>query len=322
MARNVLVLKNFESPKEAGVYYRLICLTGSNKGEAYILMGNRIVIGRSEKADIRLSDTKASREHAEITRVGSEWIATDLGSQNGISINDKKITQQALKESDKLIVGQSVFKFAKVEVTSKNRVIKEAGDEEGDGSNDKKSMIPFIVLILIFVSLFLFDDFQGPAQKPVSKPIGPSIEDVSNDYAKALKKRQANEDKVAKSKLNTIYQRGLREYREGNYFRAIHEFNLALIISPGDAQAEFYLRKTKEDLDRSIASFNERAQRDENSLKYQSAIVSYCSIVRLLYSVPEDPRHKNAEKKIKDLETKLGMESGETNCLKKQRTNQ
>ena len=115
--------------------------------------------------------------------------------------------------------------------------------------------------------------------------------------------------------------RGLREYREGNYFRAIHEFNLALIIAPQDSQAEFYLRKAKEELDNAITSEVQKAQRDESSLKYKSAIVSYCSIIRLLYSAPDDSRYKNAEKKIKDLEVKQGLEEGETSCLKKQRTN-
>ena len=110
MPKNVLVLKHFESPKEAGVYFRLVCLTGGNKGESYVLLGNRIVIGRSEKADIRLNDTKASREHAEVTKVGNDWVATDLGSQNGIVVNDKKITQKALTEGDKLIdIGLFVF---------------------------------------------------------------------------------------------------------------------------------------------------------------------------------------------------------------------
>ncbi len=320
MAKNVLVLKHFESPKEAGVYYRLVCLTGGNKGESYVLMGNRIVIGRSEKADIRLTDSKASREHAEVTKVGLGWVATDLGSQNGIILNDKKITQQPLNEGDKLIVGQTVFKFAKVEVSTKNKVIKESSESSGTPKN--KSALPFIILLIIFGAVFLFDDDPKPTAAPNASATKKGFQDVSNEYVTVLKKKQASEDRQSKERLNTIYQRGLREYREGNYFRAIHEFNLALIISPGDSQAEYYLRKTKEDLDGSIESYTAAAQRDEDSLKFQSAVVSYCSIIRLLYSVPDDPRHKNAEKQIKELELRLGMEPGETDCLKKQRTNQ
>jgi pSer/pThr/pTyr-binding forkhead associated (FHA) protein len=318
MARNVLLLKHFESPKEAGVYYRLVCLTGGNKGESYILLGNRIVIGRGEKADIKLKDAKTSREHAEITKVGDTWIATDLGSQNGVVINDKKITQESLAEGDKLIIGQTVFKFAKVEVTSKTKVIKEE-DEESEAK--KKGFLPFIVILVIIAVVFLFD--SSPPKKPVEKanPLR-NLQDVNNEYIAAVQKRQANENKQIKEKLNVIYQRGLRELRERNYYRAIHEFNLGLIIAPGDAQAEYYLRKTKEELDREIEGYTAKAQRDEVSLKYKSSIISYCSIIRLLYSVPADPRHINAVRQIKELEAKLGLETGETDCIKKQRTSQ
>lgn len=314
MAKNVLVLKHFESPKEAGVYYRLVCLTGGNKGESYVLMGNRIVIGRSDKADIRLNDTKASREHAEVTKVGDSWYATDLGSQNGVVVNDKKITQQPLVEGDKLIVGQTVFKFAKVEVASKGKVIKE--DTEETGPN--KSFIPFLILVLIFAGLFLFDDTEKK-QVTEGRSNVRTYQDANNEFVTAIQKRQANENKQVKEKLNVIYQRGLRELRERNYYRAIHEFNLALIIAPGDSQAEYYLRKTKEELDKEIEGFTAKAQRDEESLKFQSSIVSYCSIIRLLYTVPDDPRHKNAIRQINELESELGFETGETDCLKKQR---
>jgi pSer/pThr/pTyr-binding forkhead associated (FHA) protein len=316
MAKNVLVLKHFESPKEAGVYYRLVCLTGGNKGESYVLIGNRIVIGRSEKADIRLLDTKASREHAEVTKVGNGWFATDLGSQNGVVVNDRKITQQALAEGDKLIVGSTVFKFARVEVTSKTKVLKEETSEETTGN---KSFVPFLILIAIFASLFLFDSEKKGATE-VRKREDPVFQDVNDELATAIQKRHATENKQIKEKLTVIYQRGLRELRERNYYRAIHEFNLALIIAPSDAQAEYYLRKSKEELDKEIESYTVKAQRDESSLKFKSSIISYCSIVRLLYSVPEDPRHKNAVMQIKDLESKLGLEAGETDCLKKQRT--
>lgn len=321
MAKNVLVLKNFDQPKEAGNYFKLVCLTGPNKGDSYYLVGTRLVVGRSEKADIRINDTKTSREHAEFTKVGNDWVVTDLGSQNGVVVNDVKVVQHKIKLGDRIIIGQTVLKFSKQDVQGKPKLVKgEETEEETENSNRKKTMVPVLILAVVFLAMFLFDDEKPAGQEGPAKKVLP-YQDVTNEYVQALQKRQANEDKQVKERLNTIYQRGLREFREGNYFRAIHEFNLALIIAPGDAQAEYYLRKTKEELDRSIENFIAKAQRDEESLKYQSAIVSYCAIIRLLYTVPDDSRYKNAEKQIRDLELKLGMESGETHCLKKQPTN-
>lgn len=323
MAKNVLVLKHFETPKEVGTYYRLVCLTGTAKGESYILSGNRIVIGRGDKTDIKLNDTKASREHVEITRVGGQWIATDLGSQNGIVVNEKKVTQAQLNEGDKIIIGQTVLKFAKVEVSAKNKSNKENSVESDLSGAGKKSLVPLIAIAGVAIYLFLSGEESSNPQTQKSKNnSGSSYQDVSSDYLAQLQKRQANEDKAVKEKLNAIYQRGLREFREGNYFRAIAEFNLALMISPGDPYAEFHLRKTKEKLDKSIEELTIRAQRDEGALKFNSAIVSYCSIIRLLYTVPEDERYKNAETMIKGLEQKIGLEANETDCLKKPRTDQ
>jgi pSer/pThr/pTyr-binding forkhead associated (FHA) protein len=319
LSKNVQVLKHFESPKEAGVYFRLVCLTGPNKGEAYILKGSRIVIGRSEKADIPLKDTKASREHAEVTRVADNWVVTDLGSQNGIVVNDKKVTQKQLVESDKLIVGQTVFKFARVEVAGKVKVQKDE-DVPEEGGN-KKTFIPFLIIIGFVVALFLIDDEKKADTKKDAKT-NKGFADVTADYDTARKKKQAKEDKAIKEKLAAIYQRGQREEREGNYFRAIHEYNLALIISPGDSHADFYLRKTKERLDQALEEAAAAGQRDEASIKYQNAIMRYCQIIRLLYTVPEDPRYKSAEERIKILEGLLGLDPNETDCLKKPRTDQ
>ncbi len=323
MAKNVLVLKHFESPKEAGVYFRLVCLTGASKGDSYFISGNRIIIGRGEKADIRINDVKASREHAELTKVGKSWVATDLGSQNGIMVNQNKVTQAPLNEGDKLIVGQTVFKFAKVEVGAKAKS-KSASDDEDEpaetGGGQKKTLLPIIGMVIFILWAVLGGDDTPKNSGRKEKVPDANYQDVSSEYLAQLKKRQANEDKAVKERLNVIYQRGLREFREGNYFRAIAEFNLALIISPGDSYAEYHLRKTKERLDKTIEEYTVRAQRDEGALKYQSSVVSYCSIIRLLFTVPEDPRYKNAEKQIKDLESKMGLEPGETNCLKKQRT--
>lgn len=320
MAGNVLVLKNYETPKDSGTYFRLVCLTGSNKGESYLLQGNRVIIGRSEKADIKILDIKASREHVEIKKIGEDWVATDLGSQNGVIVNDKKITQQMLSEGDKIIIGQTVYKFAKIEVASKVKNTKEKNKLKE--KNKSKSLLPILILVLIFLVIFLSDTPTEKDVKPKSVNQVDSFRDINNEFMNAMKKRDAKEIKQLKERLNVIYQRGLRELRERNYYRAIHEFNLALIISPGDSQAEYYLRKTKEELDKEIESYSANAQRDEDSLKFKSAIISYCAITRLLYSVPEDQRYKNAVKQIKELEAKLGLEDGETDCLKKQRTSQ
>lgn len=320
MSKNVLTLKQFEQPPEQGVWWRLMCLTGQTKGEAFVLTGKRVVMGRSDKADIRVLDIKSSREHAEITRVKDDWILTDLGSQNGIMVNDQKISQIKLKEGDRIVIGQTVYKFAKVEVKEpkkkieKNENDSEEVDDQPEGGKKTSALLSLIIVVAIGVMVVSESPSENLGTKVKEKS---EIKDVSDEYLRLIQARKQSEDKNQKIKLNTIFQRGLREYREKNYFRAINEFNLALILNPNDPLADFYLRKTKEDLDKVIAEHFIKGTRDEEGLHYQSALVSYCAVIRLLNEYPSDARYKSAEENIKNLEAKMGTEPGESNCTKK-----
>jgi hypothetical protein len=65
-SKNVRITTELKSPSEVGVFYRLLCMTGPNKGKVYYLTGKRLIIGRGDNADIQIVDTKISREHAEL----------------------------------------------------------------------------------------------------------------------------------------------------------------------------------------------------------------------------------------------------------------
>ncbi len=320
MSKNVVPIKHFETPREEGIHWRLMCLTGSTKGETFLLKSNRVVMGRSEKADIRVMDIKSSREHAEITKVGNDWILTDLGSQNGIVLNDQKVSQSKLKEGDKIIIGQTVYKFTKLEVKNKAPKPQAQVDDDAPPEPEKKrSNSALLILIIAAAILVMVFDSSEKVEAPQKKKENVmAAKDVTDEYLQLIRQKEAQADKALKQKMNTIFQRGLREFREKNYFRAINEFNLALILNPNDPLADFYLRKAKEELDKVIAEEFIKGKRDEEGLRYQNAIVSYCGIIRLLHQYQDDPRYKSAEENIRNLEGKLGYESGETNCLKKQ----
>lgn len=318
-AKNVLVLKHFEAPKKPGVHFRLLCMTGKNKGESYFLTGGRIVIGRSEKADIQVFDTKSSREHAEVTKVGNNFVITDLKSQNGMMVNDNKVTQQTLKDGDKVIIGQTVFRFGKIDVNNAeekptNKQEETFPDETPKEPPKNNSKLKFIFILLALAFVFILMDEPAPTDKQGSK-INIKVNEFNDDYSSDIKKKQLAEDKELKEKLDGIFHRGLREVREGNYFRAINEFNLALILSPNNGRASYYRSKTIQMLDESIQEHFVAAKRAANGLKYRSAANSYCAIIRLLQNTPEDQRYKDAVANIKEIEQNLGLNTGEINCI-------
>lgn len=320
-ARGIKVLKHFEVPKEPGTYGRLICLTGTTKGKAYFITKNRVILGRSENADIQLLDIKSSREHAEVTKAGKEFVVTDLGSQNGVVVNDLKVKQHTLKNGDKIIIGKTVFKFSEVKVLDEKEKEKEVEFQDPTFEPEKKKSFTSILLVVVFAAGFiLLSENEKPVDNRKRIKAKYAGNEINDPFAAALKQKRS-ELKKNKQKLNLYFQRGLREFREGNYFRAITEFEHARQWSPSDPLAKFYLRKTKEALNKTITSYFNKAARDEEAVNYSKAIVSYCSVIRLLYQYPSDERYKNAEEKIKKLEEILGMEEGEVQCLGKKGKN-
>lgn len=324
--KSVITLKHFEAPKKPGAYARFVCLNGEKKGIAYYLNSNRIIFGRSDDADIKVLDIKSSREHAEVVKNAQKFIVTDLGSHNGIIVNDLKVTQHALNDGDKLIIGQTVYKFSIVKVESSEALVENKRTQNNLKSQDKgaaenthvsdakrkRIIIIGVLLIGVFLLFGSEEDAKIPENKRVKKDESINLQNMSMSFKQKNKK-----DKAKQKKMSIYFSRGLREFREGNYFRAMSEFESALSWSPNDSLALFYMRKTKDALNTAVEEIFNKGRRDEDSLKYQSAVVSYCSVIRLLYRYPKDERYLDAEAKIKKLEEKMGLEEGELECIQK-----
>ena len=319
----VKVYKHFQTPKMPGIYYRLICLTGEKKGVAYFLSdGKRIVLGRSEESDIRIFDLKSSREHAEIVQVGEEWIVTDLGSQNGIIVNDLKIKQHVLQEGDKVIIGKTVFKFSKIKVDGKAAVEEdflseqEINEKQEEKQKDKKLSLILGCIIILAVVLLGFDD-TGEKTEEFEKVQVSAPDEFENSFDRAIQNK-IKENQKTEEKLGRYFHRGLREYREGNYFRAYVEFENARQWNPKDPTANFYLRKTKEKQNEIIASYFSKGSRDKDALNYTAASTAYCTIVRLLiHQAPKDERIAQARENLRIIEEKTGADKDSIVCVKK-----
>lgn len=331
----VRITKELKPPEAAGVHVRLLCLTGKNKGTIYYLKGKRIVLGRGERADVQVLDTKSSREHAELILHGEDYVLTDLGSQNGVIVNDLKVTQHSLEDSDKIIIGQTVYKYSRLEVAPPLQLVESEDDEEDDDeedetlaledksgkgskkkkkgakANDKKKLLYGVVgLLLLWV--MLGDD---EPQKPKS-PKGPGTE--IEESTTAVRPPTGVLPKETEKLVTAHIHRGLREYREKNYFRAIEEFKSALIAAPGHPRASFYQERARQRLNEDIEINFEKAKREYEARKFKASIVTYCEIVRLLREYADDERYKAALKNVKDIRTTLGLENkkNENPCFK------
>ena len=90
-------------------YRHLVVIDGQN--ERVTLHGGRNVIGRGSGADVRITDTGISREHAEISTDGVLATIVDLQSTNGTLVNGQRVTRAALRHGDVIRLGRSVLVY-------------------------------------------------------------------------------------------------------------------------------------------------------------------------------------------------------------------
>jgi pSer/pThr/pTyr-binding forkhead associated (FHA) protein len=321
--KNVRIKKGFRNPEKPGLYHRLLCLTGEDKGDSYYLNGQRILMGRGKNVDIAISDSGSSKTHAELSKLKGKYFLTDLGSLNGVFVNNKKTIQKYLDDGDLLVIGKTVYRYNVIDVGKPQEIFKEEKKQE-DSSKDekvevKKRINPKILLIVGLIAIFLFWDplKEDDSDKKKKTQVVRSTLETEKEITSIFKKKPTKADKELKDKLVGAIHRGLREYREKNYFRAIQEFNMALILEPNHARASFYLNKTKKSLDDEISLMLLRARRDTDALKFQGAIVSYCQVINLLQGYESDERYIEAKEQVELLEEKLGLEKGATKCSQK-----
>jgi hypothetical protein len=73
----------------------------------------RTVIGRSRECDIQLSDTNASRRHAEIRHEGATYLLVDLESTNGVEANGKRVQRLQLEDGTRFTIGSTELVFSR-----------------------------------------------------------------------------------------------------------------------------------------------------------------------------------------------------------------
>jgi hypothetical protein len=84
---------------------------GHSTGMIYDLDGD-IVLGRGDRAEIRLEDPFASSQHARVYEQGNVIVVEDLGSTYGTYLNEELLqTPRPLHPGDRLRIGDSEFAF-------------------------------------------------------------------------------------------------------------------------------------------------------------------------------------------------------------------
>ena len=84
----------------------LVVRQGSQAGQAFPLKDTVTRLGRHPDSEIMLDDITVSRRHAEVERTADGYVVRDAGSLNGTYVNQERVDEAPLRNSDELQVGK------------------------------------------------------------------------------------------------------------------------------------------------------------------------------------------------------------------------
>ncbi|MGH9938110.1 MAG: MFS transporter [Blastocatellia bacterium] len=101
------------SPAPLAALARLLITTPDGAEREFELPASAITIGKSEDNQLRVTDGAASRKHAVIEPDGDRVMIKDLGSLNGVFVNDLRIGEQGhvLRDGDQIEIGRTKMVF-------------------------------------------------------------------------------------------------------------------------------------------------------------------------------------------------------------------
>jgi FHA domain len=111
----------------------LIVAEGPDKGRIYEWTDDQTVIVGRESKDVRLSDGKASRQHARFKCEGGKWYVRDLASRHGTLVNKIRIEGKTpLNDGDRVQIARTQLVVARVPAEQAERVALIGGQPAGD----------------------------------------------------------------------------------------------------------------------------------------------------------------------------------------------
>lgn len=244
--------------------FKLIFFDGPNMGEEYSLDKNIITLGRGADNDVVIKDVSVSRRHAEISRDLGQITIRDLGSGNGVVLNDERISEKALSSGDIIKLGNTRIRFVAVydiyttdteQAWIGEKVIKQKAVEVvSDGQTSPAARVPLPkaavaaksseakkpillyagVLFALFVILLVFVKFVILAP------------DDTDTKAVAEKGKVATDDKALEAQK--LLEDGIDNYKKKDFKSAQEKFIAALALDPNNKRAQQYKSRSEEEL--------------------------------------------------------------------------
>lgn len=276
-----------------------------------------LLIGRESHCDLRLSDKKCSREHARIEVNAKGIFITNLNPKNKTWVNGQEIDTYALTPGSEIQIGETVL-FFQLEIYEPQKPVQPNLNARANRNSSafaeeeaakKKRFYIIVAIVFAAIGALLLSDNKAVEEEAYEFR---NEESIAEEISETFKRKQEIESEYYSSgkdtpqylKAQSNYQRGMREYRERNYNRAISYFSAALSFYPNHELAKRYLTQARRKLDEEVQYTLSMANSLKEKSQYRKAI-SYYKHVMILINDKDNISYKEAKALLEECQLRL-----------------
>lgn len=290
-------------------------VSGPDVGTRFPLDKATLFIGRGPDNDIVLNDARCSRQHIKITFTKQGILMKDAGSSTGVTVNGQAVRECILGPGAVVMIGDSQLrldstaqKSVPVAVATGQPPLSTQGVPPPPASNRQgverlnpqaasssgSPITLFFLVIIIGGGAYYYLQNRAANEAQVDSIRSPEM--IDEDIAETKRRTESlirlqnekGKDTQQYRDAQAAFIKGFRDYREGQYRRAMFSFSAALSLYPDHAMAQRYYQISQRKLDELVQYSMLEAKRFFEKNQFQSAAASYKQVMIYL----EDPNNK------------------------------
>lgn len=150
---------------------RLVCTTAAGKSKIIPLKREKLIIGRSNEATLKLMHPSISRKHCIIEKQDKGYVARNISTTNPLYLNDQVISEQRLYSGDQLRMGPFSITFISDQPTDARQTTQKIVTPE-KGSNWSLWLTAALILTFSGYLLYLHAYMPWKAQQKLAEVAG------------------------------------------------------------------------------------------------------------------------------------------------------
>jgi pSer/pThr/pTyr-binding forkhead associated (FHA) protein len=322
------------------IKFALKIIQGPHKGDVYRISPPGLLIGRdATTCKIALMDPRISRQQCRIDFHPQGLSIEDLSGKNTTLVNGASIQQpHELQKGDQIQLGDTLLSFEIIESsTSSNLKVapsfnmglgqKKESPTTSTYSGPQKSykgymIIGALVAILVVLYFALPDKTKSGSSSKVqtTEELNKAIEEVQKRQQEIELAKGDLVDQSTQSYYNYYtaeknYIRGLRDYQNGKYNRALEAFQTALAVNPKHPTARRYYRLAEKKRQESVDQHMDLGRKYKEKNQYRMCISEFEKVLQII-NQPSQKKYQLAKEQIKECRLCQGGQCSDENAKK------